>query len=106
MGLCHPGPTRWCTSRLFVLAAGAPPPIGKRRRHSRKRINRMRILYRDREAWVDLSEEPEGTDHEPWEREALQGFTVALPNAPKEIEVSEGRAFYWLRQTGVCPYED
>jgi len=66
----------------------------------------MRILYRDREAWVDLSEEPEGTDHEPWEREALQGFTVALPNAPKEIEVSEGRAFYWLRQTGVCPYED
>ena len=66
----------------------------------------MRILYRDREAWVDLSEEPEGTDHEPWEREARQGFTVALPNPPKEIEVSEGRAFYWLRQTGASPYDD
>jgi len=66
----------------------------------------VRILYRDREAWVDLGEEPQGTELEPWEREALQAFTDALPNLPKEIEVSEGRAFYWLHQTGLWPYDD
>jgi hypothetical protein len=65
----------------------------------------VRILYRDREAWVDLREEPEGTEAEPWEQEALQAFLDALPNLPKEIEVCEGRAYYWLQQTGFWRYD-
>jgi hypothetical protein len=49
---------------------------------------------------------PGGTDLESCEREALQAFIAALPNLPKEIKVSGGRAFCWLHQTGTWPYED
>jgi hypothetical protein len=66
----------------------------------------VRILFNRHTAWVDLCEEPEGTELEPWEQEALRVFTDALPNLPKELKVSQGCAFYWLHTAGVWPYDD
>jgi hypothetical protein len=68
----------------------------------------VRILYRDREAWVDLCEEPEGTEPEPSEIDALRAFTLALPAPPRRIPIgsSYGVAEYLLLDSGVWPHEE
>src|ERR1700674_2747033 len=55
-----------------LLAIGVSTRSGLCIRVDRAGLPSMRILYRNRTAWVDLGEEPEGTELEPWEREALQ----------------------------------
>jgi hypothetical protein len=70
-----------------------------------KRLSAVRILYRDREARVDLREESR-TELEPDERVVLQAFEHALPNPPERIPLgSDGVAEYVLLETGIWTYD-
>jgi hypothetical protein len=60
----------------------------------------MRILYRDRKAWIDLSEEPWRTEPEPQKREVLVALSAALPDVPDQIDLADGIGFYTLSYSG------
>lgn len=66
----------------------------------------MRILYRDREAWVDFSEEPWRAEVEPREQEVLTAFLATLPKVPDTIPLADGIGFYSLTSTGKWIYEE
>jgi hypothetical protein len=54
----------------------------------------MRILYRDRKAWLDAVEQTAGLETQ--EREALAIFSAALPNVPASIDLADGILSYQL----------
>ena len=54
----------------------------------------MKILYRDRKAWLEPVEQSAGL--EPQEREALAIFSAALPNVPTSIDLADGILSYQL----------
>lgn len=65
----------------------------------------MRILYRKREAWIDLSEESAGTEPDRSEMDALRAFALALPTPPERIPIGDdGVAEYVLLENGKWRY--
>jgi hypothetical protein len=66
----------------------------------------MRILYLDRTAWADLSEEPQGYALDSREREALAAFSAALPNVPERIDLADGIGFFMLTSSGKWIYDE
>lgn len=66
----------------------------------------MRILYRNREAWVDFGDHPWRTELEPQEQEVLSAFQAALPNPPETIPLADGIGFYCLTSNGKWDHDE
>jgi hypothetical protein len=66
----------------------------------------MRILYRDRAAWVDFSEHPWRTELEPQEQQVLAAFSAALPDMLDRIDLTDGIGFFSLISSGKWIYDD